>query len=246
MAQPRLARSRPCCSLRSVLLGVGKGKETWTPGPTTQSIRSLPKGLAASRTAASARRVRRKNKGIARTRWGTADRRAIVWACVAAEEASVRPAASADSSPFACSTTTGILLELRALVTVPSQRSRQAQKLRGNFLFASLFRWDRYASIWKTVSALAAIRLSAGWRRFVAQREFLVFRARARKGAIGLQVIGMASCLAVSALFSEQEVLLKTRTSLAGSLRREERKQQNSNNSNDWNRNIDENNQDEA
>ncbi len=47
----------------------------------------------------------------------------------------------------------------------------------------------RYASIWKVVTALASTRLSAGWRRFKCRREFLVFRARARAGATGLQVL---------------------------------------------------------
>ena len=55
--------------------------------------------------------------------------------------------------------------------------------------FAQLDPFGRYASIWKVVTALASTRLSAGWRRFKARREFLVFRARARAGATGLQVL---------------------------------------------------------
>ncbi|CAM9629410.1 unnamed protein product [Scytosiphon promiscuus] len=46
-----------------------------------------------------------------------------------------------------------------------------------------------YASIWKVVTSLASTRLSAGWRRFTARRNFLVFRARARAGAIGFQAL---------------------------------------------------------
>eukprot|EP00752_Nemacystus_decipiens_P018220 g16349.t1 len=80
----------------------------------------------------------------------------------------------------------------RRLGGIPRAARRLRRRQRAALAVQRVFRGHlgrRYASIWKAVSALASTRLSAGWRRFIAQREFLVFRARARKGAIGLQAL---------------------------------------------------------
>ncbi|CAM9537572.1 unnamed protein product [Ectocarpus sp. 12 AP-2014] len=80
---------------------------------------------------------------------------------------------------------------VRRLGGLPRAARRLRRRQRAVLAVQRVFRGHlgrRYASMWKVVAVLAATRLSAGWRRFSAQRKFLAFRARARAGAIGLQV----------------------------------------------------------
>ncbi|CAB1110136.1 unnamed protein product [Ectocarpus sp. CCAP 1310/34] len=88
---------------------------------------------------------------------------------------------------------------VRRLGGLPRAARRLRRRQRAVLAVQRVFRGHlgrRYASMWKVVAVLAATRLSAGWRRFSAQRKFLAFRARARAGAIGLQVGTLVSCQA--------------------------------------------------
>ncbi|CAN0023331.1 unnamed protein product, partial [Ectocarpus sp. 12 AP-2014] len=81
---------------------------------------------------------------------------------------------------------------VRRLGGLPRAARRLRRRQRAVLAVQRVFRGHlgrRYASMWKVVAVLAATRLSAGWRRFSAQRKFLAFRARARAGAIGLQAL---------------------------------------------------------
>ncbi|CAM9183903.1 unnamed protein product, partial [Hapterophycus canaliculatus] len=80
----------------------------------------------------------------------------------------------------------------RRLGGVPRAARRLRRRQRATLAVQRVFRGHlsrRYASIWKVVTSLASTRMSAGWRRFTARRKFLVFRARARAGAIGFQAL---------------------------------------------------------
>lgn len=81
---------------------------------------------------------------------------------------------------------------VRRLGALPRAARRLRRRQRSALAVQRLFRGHlgrMYAAAWKTVSWLAATRLSAAWRRFVARREFLVLRARTRRGATGMQVL---------------------------------------------------------
>ncbi|CAM9218906.1 unnamed protein product, partial [Ectocarpus fasciculatus] len=81
---------------------------------------------------------------------------------------------------------------VRRLGGLPRAARRLRRRQRAVLAVQRIFRGHlgrRYASMWKVVAVLAATRLSAGWRRFSAQRKFLAFRALARAGAIGLQAL---------------------------------------------------------
>ncbi|CAM9810654.1 unnamed protein product, partial [Ectocarpus sp. 4 AP-2014] len=81
---------------------------------------------------------------------------------------------------------------VRRLGGLPRAARRLRRRQRAVLAVQRVFRGHlgrRYASMWKVVAVLAATRLSAGWRRFSAQRKFFAFRARARAGAIGLQAL---------------------------------------------------------